>query len=45
MATLQQSPWQDNPFVKGQTLKELQEWTLNLVKEEQGVLSSKGVTK
>ncbi|GIU47622.1 hypothetical protein [Shewanella algidipiscicola] len=45
MATLQQSPWQDNPFVKGQTLKELQEWTLNLVEEEQGVLSSKGVTK
>jgi hypothetical protein len=45
MATLQQTPWQDNPFINGQTLPELQEWVLKLVKEEQGVLSSRGTDK
>lgn len=45
MATLQQNPWPDNPFIKGQSLRMLQDWTIKLVNEESGVLSSKGFTK
>jgi hypothetical protein len=43
MATLQQEPWEDNPFIRPSTLAELQEWILPLVAEESaGKLSSTG---
>jgi hypothetical protein len=40
MATLQQSPWADNNFPKGLSLKELQDWVKPLAEEEKsGYLS------
>jgi len=33
-ATLQLRPWEDNPFPKFETLKELQDWVQPLIKEE-----------